>query len=158
MSSCFSLKTLSDSDPIACRGTRLSQSILKRHRALCYDLTVSSWHRLWRHTSPVSLACASSSLPSAILSHVLWGPAFTSLNTSESQRQAPSFNVQVCLFSGTVLETEPQPKSEVWLGSAGICHLFDHLATYFEPLLLGTCLSSRKRPEPALQASLAAKV
>lgn len=97
-------------------------------------------------------------LPSGILSHVLWGPAFMSLNTSESQRQAPSFNEQVCLFSGTVLETEPQPKSEVWLGSAGICHLFDHLATYFEPLLLGTCLSSRKRPEPALQASLAAKV
>lgn len=87
-----------------------------------------------------------------------WGPAFMSLNTSESQRQAPSFNVQVCLFSGTVLETETQPKFEVWLGSIGICHLFDHLATFFEPLLLGTCLSSRKRPEPALQASLAAKV
>lgn len=61
LSSCFSLKILNDSDPIACHGTRLSQSILKRHRALCYDLTASSWHRLWRHTSPVSPACASSS-------------------------------------------------------------------------------------------------
>lgn len=61
LSSCFSLKTLSDSNPIACWGTRLSQSILKGHRALCYGLTVPSCHRLWRHTNPVSLASASSS-------------------------------------------------------------------------------------------------
>lgn len=158
LSSCFCLKTLSDSEPIACRGTRLSQSVLKRPSALCYDLTLLSQHCLWRHTNPVPLASATSSFTirnpqSCVLGAGFYVSEYVWVTASGSLFQCASMSLQ---WDGT----GNRNPAKIW-GLARFCRYlssFWSLSNFFWTPSLRTCLSSRKRPEPALQASLAAKV
>lgn len=168
MSSCFCLKTLSGSKPIACRGTpSVLEHADERPNTLRLHHPVVLALPLKTHTQVQSLFHVQAlPLPSGNLNHVPFAAGFMSqvygILLSHGVRLhlhpcCPGSSLQMLLFR-VVLETEPKPQSGVWLGLVGICHIFDHLATYFEHPLLGPCLCLSKESEPALQASLAAKV